>query len=50
MVSKYYHKHKERLQKETLERYQHFTEEEKDQKRKPNLSEYRRNYHLTHKK
>ena len=34
MVNKYYQKHKERLQKETSERYQNFSEEEKDKRRK----------------
>ena len=29
MVNKYYQKHKERLQKETLERYQNLSEKEK---------------------
>ena len=34
MVSKYYQKHKERLQKEARERYQNLSEEEKDKRRK----------------
>ena len=56
MVNKYYEKHKERLIKTTRERYQNFTEEEKEkrhqyyQKHKQKLPEYRRNYYLTHKK
>ena len=33
MVNKYYQKHKERLQKEARERYQNFTDEEKEKKR-----------------
>ena len=34
MVNKYYQKSKEKLQKETRERYQNLSEEEKDKKRK----------------
>ena len=34
MVNKYYQKHKERLRKETPERYQNLSEEEKDKKQK----------------
>ena len=34
MVHKYYQKHKERLQKEACERYQHLSEEEKDKRQK----------------
>ena len=34
MVNKYYQKHKERLQKETSERYQNLSEEEKEERRK----------------
>ena len=33
MFSKYYQKHKERLQKEARETYQNFSEEEKDRRR-----------------
>ena len=34
MVNKYYQKHKERLQKETLERYQNLYEKEKEKRQK----------------
>ena len=34
MVNKYYLKQKEKLRKEAPERYQNFSEEEKDKKRK----------------
>ena len=34
MVHKYYQKHKERLQKEACEKYQHLSEEEKDKRQK----------------
>ena len=34
MVNKYYQMHKERLRKETRERYQNLSEEEKDKKQK----------------
>ena len=34
MVNNYYQKHKERLQKKARERYQNFSEEEKDKIRK----------------
>ena len=37
MVNKYYHKHKERLQKEARERYQNLSEEEKDKRQKKGL-------------
>ena len=40
MVNKYYQKHKERLQKETSERYQNFSEEEKDKRRKKAWERY----------
>ena len=50
----YYQKHKERLRKEASERYQNFTEEEKEKRhqyyQKQKLPEYRRNYYLAHKK
>ena len=34
MVNKYYQKHKEKLRKETRERYQNLSEEEKEKRRK----------------
>ena len=34
MVNKYYQKHRERLQKEALERYKNLSEREKDKRRK----------------
>ena len=34
MVNKYYQKHKERLQKESPERYQNSSDEEKDKEKK----------------
>ena len=34
MANKYYHKNKEKLQKETRESYQNLSEEEKNKKRK----------------
>ena len=34
MVNKYYQKHKEKLRKEALERYQNFSEEEKKKGKK----------------
>ena len=54
MVNNYYQKHKERLRKEARERCQNLSEEEKKKasvlSHKQKLPEYRRNYHLTHKK
>ena len=58
MANSYYQEHKERLQKEALERYQNLSEEEKDKRQNKNLSEeqkqklleHRRNYYLTHNK
>ena len=40
MTSKYYQKHKERLQKEARERYQNLYEEEKDKRRKKSRERY----------
>ena len=40
MVSKYYQKHKERLQKEAREKYQNLSEEEKDKRRKKAREKY----------
>ena len=34
MVNKYYQKHKERLQRETLERHQNLSEKEKEKRQK----------------
>ena len=34
MVKKHYQKHKERLQRETLERYQNLSEKEKEKRQK----------------
>ena len=34
MVNKYYQKHKERLQKESTERYQNSSDKEKDKEKK----------------
>ena len=34
MVNKHYQKHKERLQRETLERYQNLSEKEKEKRQK----------------
>ena len=45
MVNKYYQKHKEKLRKESRERYQNLSEEDKEKK-----IEYMRNYYLAHKK
>ena len=45
MVNKYYQKHKEKLRKESRERYQNLSEEYKEKK-----VEYMRNYYLAHKK
>ena len=45
MVNKYYQKHKEKLRKESRERYQNLSEEDKEKK-----IEYIRNYYLAHKK
>ena len=64
MTTNYYQKHPKKLQKEARERYQNFSEEEKEKKgqyhceRNKNLSEeqkkekfqYMRNYYLAHKK
>ena len=64
MVNKYYQKHKEKLRKEALERYQNLSEEEKDKRRKKvqdrhqnlpeeqrqKLLEYMKKYYLAHKK
>ena len=63
MANKYYQKHKERLWKEALERYQNLSEEEKGKRRKKiweryqhlskeqkqKLLEYMRNYYLAYK-
>ena len=40
MVSKYYQKHKETLQKEAREWYQHISEIEKDKRRKKTRKRY----------
>ena len=40
MVSKFYQKHKERLQKEARERYQNLLEEGKDKKLKKSIERY----------
>ena len=40
MVNKYYQMHKERLRKETRERYQNLSEEEKDKKQKKAWERY----------
>ena len=45
MVNKYYQKHKEKLRKESRERYQNLSEEDKEKK-----VQYMRNYYLAHKK
>ena len=37
MTNNYYQKHKERLQKEALERYQNVSEKEKEKRRKKGL-------------
>ena len=37
MVHKYYQKHKEKLQKESRERYQNLSEEEKEKKHQSHL-------------
>ena len=45
MVNKYHQKHKEKLRKESRERYQNLSEEDKEKK-----VQYMRNYYLAHKK
>ena len=54
MVNNYHQKQKERLRKKSHKRYQNLSEKKKRHQyyleRKKKLPDYRRNYHLTHKK